>query len=145
MRWKLAITFALLGTAATAMGDFGTEDEAREIASELTQIIQSGGVDAGIAAMHDPARPFVATNMGVHILEHGILVADNREPELVATAYSDIPDLTGEPMWPRIVAAADTNSEAIVEWFHYETEAEYTYHCYSEWSVPGDVLVMVCR
>jgi len=145
MRLKLAIALALLGTTATAMNDFGTEDEAREIASQMTQIIQSSGLDAGIAAMHDASMPFSASQMGIHVFEQSIIVADNREPELIASSYAEVEDLTGEAMWPRIVAAADASSDAILEWYHYDTEAEYTYQCYSEWSVPGDVIVMVCR
>ena len=145
MRLLLAASLALLGTSATAMNDFGTEDEARAIASKMTQIIQSDGLDAGIAAMHDASMPFSASQMGIHVFEQSIIVADNREPELIASSYAEVEDLTGEAMWPRIVAAADASSDAILEWYHYDTEAEYTYQCYSEWSVPGDVLVMVCR
>jgi len=145
MRLILAASLALLGTSATAMNDFGTEDEARAIASKMTQIIQSDGLDAGIAAMHDASMPFSASQMGIHVFEQSIIVADNREPELIASSYAEVEDLTGEAMWPRIVAAADASSDAILEWYHYDTEAEYTYQCYSEWSVPGDVLVMVCR
>lgn len=145
MRLKLTIAAALIGTTATAMDDFGTAEEAREIASMMTQIIQNNGLDAGIEAMHDSSQPFSASQMGIHVFEQSIIVADNREPELIASSYAEVEDLTGETMWPRIVAAADTSSDAILEWYHYDTEAEYTYQCYSEWSVPGDVIVMVCR
>lgn len=111
----------------------------------MTGIIQADGLDAAIDAMHDTAKPFSTSRLGIHIFEQGIIVADNREPERIATSYADIEDLTGEAMRPRIVAAADTSSDAIFEWYHYDTEAEYTYQCHSEWSVRGGVLVMVCR
>jgi len=145
MRLLLVASLSLLGTSATAMNDFGTEEEARAIASQMTQIIQSGGLDAGIAAMHDASMPFSTSQMGIHVFEQSIIVADNREPELIASSYAEVEDLTGEAMWPRIVAAADASSDAVLEWYHYDTETEYTYQCYSEWSVPGEVLVMVCR
>ena len=107
MRLLLAASLSLLGTSATAMNDFGTEGEARAIASQMTQIIQSGGLDAGIAAMHDASMPFSTSQMGIHVFEQSIIVADNREPELIASSYAEVEDLTGEAMWPRIVAAAD--------------------------------------
>ncbi len=141
----LALAFAMLPLSAIAMGDFGTADEAKSIANEMSSIVQAGGVDAAIEAMHNPDMPFVGTQMGVHVFEQSIIVADNREPELIASSYAEVEDLTGEAMWPRIVAAADAQDEAVLEWYHYDTEAEYTYNCYSEWAVPGDVLVMVCR
>lgn len=90
--------------------------------------------------MHDANKPFSASQMGIHVFEQSIIVADNREPELIATSYAEVEDLTGEPMWPRIVAAADASSDAILEWYHYDTQAEYTYQCYSEWSMPGEVV-----
>ncbi|MEM9972032.1 MAG: hypothetical protein AAF762_13175 [Pseudomonadota bacterium] len=128
-----------------AAGAFGTQAEAQEIALQMSQIIARGGLDAGIAAMHDPALPFTTSAMGIHVFERSVIVADNREPELIATSYAEVPDLTGEAMWPRIVAAADRNGDALLEWYHYDTEAEYSYQCYSTWAMPRDVLVMVCR
>ncbi|MCU0905951.1 MAG: hypothetical protein MUF73_00580 [Rhodobacteraceae bacterium] len=140
-------TVAALAVSAPALasGDFGTDAEARAIAAAMTAIIQADGLDAGIAAMHDTAHPFSTSRMGIHVFEQSIIVADNREPELIASSYAEIEDLTGEPMWPRIASAADAKSDAVLEWYHYDTEAEYTYNCYSEWAVAGDVLVMVCR
>ena len=95
--------------------------------------------------MHDPALPFSASSLGIHVFEKSIIVADNREPELIASSYAEVQDLTDEAMWPRIVDAADTKGEAVLKWYHYDTEAIYDYHCHSEWATPGDVLIMVCR
>ncbi len=141
----LVIAALAFGSQALASGDFGSEAEAREIAEQLSQIVASGGIDAGIAAMHDPAHPFSSSQLGIHLFEDSIIVGDNREPELIATSYAEVEDLTGEAMWPRIVAAADATSDAILEWYHYDTEAEYSYACYSEWAISGSALVMVCR
>lgn len=141
---SLAAT-AILALPALASGEFGTDAEARDIAAAMSGIIRSDGLEAGIAAMHDPTQPFAASRMGIHVFEQSVIVADNREPELIASSYAEIADLTGEPMWPRITAAADAASDAILEWYHYDTDAEYTYRCHSEWAVAGDVLVMVCR
>jgi len=33
----------------------------------------------------------------------------------------------------------------MLEWYHYDTEAEYSDACYSEWAVEGTALVKVCR
>jgi hypothetical protein len=110
------------GTMAIA-GDFGTSEEARRITSQLTEIVSGGGIDAGIAAMHDPSYPFFSSTMGVHLSEQGIIVGNNREAGLLAASYEDVADLTVAPMWPRFMAAAD----AILEWHHYDTEQEYTY------------------
>lgn len=132
------------GTTSMA-SDFGTKEEARDIARQLTAIVQNGGVDAGIDAMHDAAKPFSSSVLGIHLFEDGIIVGDNREPELLAASYEEVEDLTGEAMWPRIVAAADAKDDAILEWYHYDTEVEYSYACYSEWAIEGSALVMVCR
>lgn len=111
----------------------------------MTAIVTANGADGAIDAMHDPSLPFVETVMGVHVFEEGIIVAENREPELIAASYAKVEDLTGETMWPRIAAAADGSSEAILEWYHYDTEAEYTYNCCSEWAIEPQVLIMGCR
>jgi hypothetical protein len=148
MRHLTSAAFAaatILSTPAHASGDFGTEAEAKQIAAAMVAIIQTDGLDAGIAAMHDPAQPFGASQLGIHVFEQSFIVADNREPELIASNYAEIEDLTGAPLWPRITGAADAKSDAVLEWYHYDTEAQYTYLCYSEWAVAGDVLVMVCR
>jgi len=140
------LTAAGILTAQPALAsDFGTAEEAKTIAGQLSAIVQSGGIDAGIAAMHDAGQPFSSSVLGIHLFEDGIIVGDNREPELLASSYETVEDLTGEPMWPRIVAAADVKGDAMLEWYHYDTEAEYTYACYSEWAIEGSALVMVCR
>ncbi|MEL7104694.1 MAG: hypothetical protein AAGM21_02155 [Pseudomonadota bacterium] len=145
MRTYVNAAALLAATAAHASVDFGTAEDAKTITSEMVEIIQSQGLEAGIAAMHDPAKPFSASKMGIHVFEQSVIVADNREPELIASSYAEVEDLTGEPMWPRIEAAADASGDAVLEWYHYDTEAEYTYNCHSEWAVPGDVIVMTCR
>lgn len=143
---KLALILTTtLAAPALATGEFGSLEEATTIAQQMTAIIQEQGLDAGIAAMHDNNLPFSSSQMGIHVFEDSIIVADNREPELIATSYADIEDLTGESMWPRIVTAADAQTEATLEWFHYDTEAEYSYSCYSEWAIAGSTIVMVCR
>lgn len=142
---SIACALTLCASSAFAGAAFGTKEEAAAIAAQMSSIVREGGVDAAINAMHDPGLPFVETQMGVHVFEQSIIVADNREPELIASSYAEVEDLTGEAMWPRIVAAADQTGDAVLEWYHYDTEAEYTYNCHSEWAVQGDVLIMVCR
>ena len=146
MKTKLitAVIAAFCAGAASA-GDFGSEQEAQDIAKMMSGIIQSDGLDAGIAAMHDTAKPFTTSTLGIHLFEDGIIVGDNREPELLAASYMEVEDLTGDPMWPRSVAAADAKTDAILEWYHYDTESEYSYACYSEWAIEGSAIVMVCR
>lgn len=140
----LIAAFGLTASIGTA-GDFGSADEARTIGMMLADIVAEGGVDAGISAMHDPSLPFSSSSLGIHLFEAGIIVGDNREPELIASSYEEVQDLTGEPMWPRIVDAADQNGEAVLEWYHYDTEAEYSYNCFSTWAEADTALVMVCR
>ncbi|MEO0388542.1 MAG: hypothetical protein AAF281_13630 [Pseudomonadota bacterium] len=144
-RTTLALAATLLGSPAVAGADFGSAAEAQAIAAQMSEIIRSGGIDAGIAAMHDPAQPFGSSRLGIHVFENTIIVADNREPELIATSYAEVQDLTEETMWPRIVAAADAKGDAMLKWYHYDTEAVYEYRCYSERAVAPSVLVMVCR
>ncbi|MDB2407879.1 hypothetical protein N9W17_05075 [Jannaschia sp.] len=140
------IVIAICAASPVFAGEaFGTDAEARDVAGRMVEIVADGGTDAGIAAMHDPIEPFTTSQMGIHLFEQSIIVADNREPELIASSYAEIADLTGDIMWPRITAAADVEGDAILEWYHYDTEAEYTYNCYSQWAVADDVLVMVCR
>lgn len=139
------VCLLLSASVAFADGDFGTENEARTIAASMSEVITTNGLDAAIAAMHDSSYPFSTSDLGIHVFEQGVIVADNREPELTATSYVDLADLTGDSMWPRITSAADAQSDAILEWYHYDTEAEYSYKCYSEWAQASEVLVMVCR
>lgn len=144
--WPAALAMlAATASPISASESFGTRDAAVALVDEMVAIIADGGVDAGIVAMHDPDLPFATSVMGVHIFEQAIIVADNREPELIATSYAEVQDLTGEPMWPRIVAAADAEGDATLLWYHYDTEEVYEYSCPSKWAVAGDVIVMVCR
>jgi len=148
MTRSLATLIAALGLAAGtahAGTDFGTDDDARSIASAMKAVISDGGVDAAIAAMHDPAHPFSGSQLGIHVFVDSIIVADNREPELIASSYAEVQDLLEKPMWPRIIEAANTDSDAMLKWYHYDTEEVYDYHCYSTWAEADSVLVMVCR
>lgn len=65
---------------AHAAAAFGTEAESFEMVDAMIAVIDADGLDAGIAAMHDPALPFAASALGVHVFQSGIIVADNREP-----------------------------------------------------------------
>lgn len=141
---RFASAMCLTGTASLA-GVLGTKEDAINIANELSAIVQSHGLDAGIAAMQDPDMRFSTSSLGIHLFNRGIIVADNREPELLAASYVDLADLTGEPMWPRITAAAAIDDDAMLEWYHYDTQEEYLFACHSTWAVAETVIVMVCR
>ncbi len=146
---KLGILTAVISifTASVAVSGtaFGTEADARKMATYLSEIIVVDGVDAGIDAMNDPDMPFASSAMGLQIFEGSMIVADNRAPDLEVTSFADVADLTWTPMWPRIVEAAHTGEDATLQWYHYDTETEYTFHCYSEWAQGNSVLVMACR
>ncbi|MEL6521217.1 MAG: hypothetical protein AAFQ66_09640 [Pseudomonadota bacterium] len=142
--YSLFLSF-LASLAQAGSGEFGSLEEARDYANQLSTIIREDSVEASMLAMHSPDHPFQSSPMGIHVFEQGIIVADNREPELISVSYEDLADLTGENMWPRIVEAANSKSEAELEWYHYDTGAEYSFACYSEWAVPDEVLIMVCR
>ncbi len=146
---KLGILVATLSlfTASAALSGtaFGTEADARKMTTYLSEIIVLDGIEAAIDAMADPEMPFASSAMGLQIFEGSMVVADNRAPDLAAVSYADVPDLTWTPVWPRIVAAADTGAHAKLEWYHYDNKTEYTYHCYSEWAQGNSVLVMACR
>ncbi len=45
----------------------------------------------------------------------------------------------------RAITAAVTKGDAVPGWYRYGTQKECSHNCYNEWSVPGDVLVMICR
>lgn len=83
----LSSVLGLTTMPAFAGNAFGTDAEARALAAEMIAIITDGGVDAAIDAMHDASKPFVNAAMGVHVFEQSIIVADNREPELIASSY----------------------------------------------------------
>jgi len=145
MRLLTATAMLLAAATAASASDFGTEDEATALVKKMSSIVQADGLDAAIEAMHDPNMPFSASRMGIHVFQQSIIVADNREPELIAQSYAELQDLTGDYMWPRIAAAADEASVAVLEWYHYDTEEEYSYTCHSDWATPDEVLIMVCR
>ena len=44
----------------------------------------------------------------------------------------------------RAIAAA-AEGDAVLGWYRHGTKKEYSHNCNSEWSVPGEVLVMICR
>lgn len=141
------ILSAALGLAgrADAGTDFGSAEQARALSLALVAIIDARGIGAAIDAMHDPDQPFAASRMGVNLFAGSLVIADNREPEMVAADFAEQADLTGAPAWPRIAAAADSGGDAVLEWYHYDTQAPYTYHCHSARAQRDDGLVMVCR
>lgn len=131
-------------TGPTA-GDFGTRVEAVTLAEELIKRIDRDGLQAGIDAVFDRAGPYAATRLGVNLFAGPVLIADNREPEMVAAPFDRTPDLTDEPAWPRIVEARRTGADAELIWYHYDTQAPYTYRCVVRGASSIDALVMICR
>lgn len=144
-RFFAAAVVAIFVNAPAQANDFGTAEEANALAEALVEIIEAHGVDAAVAAIHDPEQPFVGSRMGVNLFRGATVIADNREPEMVAADYSETWDLSGVPVWPRISAAADAEGDAVLEWYHYDTQEQYTYHCASRRANRDDALVMVCR
>lgn len=140
----VAVTAACPGVAL-ADGDFGTRDEAKTLAEAMIAIVDERGIEAAVSAMHDPDYPFLASRMGVNLFTGSTVVADNREPETIAADYSETADLTGSLVWPIISAAAQAGGDAHLKWYHYDTQDEYDYKCYSKKSGAQDVTVMVCR
>ena len=125
--------------AQDAADDFGTREEARALAERLVAIIDA-------EAIYDPAQPFLASRMGVNLFRGSMVIADNREPETVAADYAAISDLTGEAAWPRISAAASLGgADAILKWYHYDTQEIYDYRCFAMKADRDDGHVMVCR
>jgi len=148
MRYAIAIAACAIHAAASAAAasPFGTLDEARALAERLVAIIDEDGIDAAAVAIYDPAHPFVATPMGVNLFRGSVVIADNREPETVAADYAQVADLTGAPVWPRVSAAAAAGGgDAVLKWYHYDTQEVYDFHCYSLGAATDDGLVMVCR
>ena len=145
---KLTLSFAaiVLSAGVAAAGtDFGTKEEARALATKLVSIIDDEGVAAAASAVVDPDGPFRFSRMGINLFHGSTVIADNREPEMVASDYISVADLTGEPVWTRISSAADRQDDAVLDWYHYDTQEEYQYHCYSMRASRDDGLVMVCR
>ena len=140
-----AACLAALGTPALAGTDFGTKEEARALARALVAIIDADGISAAVTAMHDPAHPFAASRLGVNLFQGSVVIADNREPEMVAADYAETADLTGALVWPLIYAAAQVEDDAVLKWYHYDTQEDYDFHCYSMMAHRDDGVVMVCR
>jgi len=147
MSLKSVLTAILLLAAPSvqAGSDFGTREEAQRLASALIDIVEADGIEAAVEAMHDRDHPFVTSRMGVNLFQNSTVIADNREPEMVATDYSHIADLTGTIVWPIIDDAARIEDDAVLKWYHYETQEEYVYDCFSKRSMRDDATVMVCR
>lgn len=130
---------------ARAGNDFGTRAESIALADALVEVVEAGGIASAIAAVHDPMQPFAASRLGINLFHGSVEVADNREPEMVSSDYAETADLTGTPMWPLVTRAADVGDEAVLLWYHYDTQETYRYHCYSKRARRDDALVMVCR
>lgn len=144
-RLTCTIIFAMVPAAVCADGYFGTREEAKQLAEAMIAIVDDGGIDVAIQAMHDPRQPFVSTRMGVNLFEGSTVVADNREPETIAADYSEIADLTGRLIWPQVAAAARIEDDARLKWYHYDTQEEYDYKCFAKRSEVADITVMICR
>lgn len=144
-RTVFAAVIAALPSVALADGDFGTREEAKTLADAMIAIVDEEGIDAAIKAMHAPNSPFVRSRMGVNLFSGSVVIADNREPETIAADYSETADLTGALVWPIIAAAADVEGDARLKWYHYDTQEEYDYKCYSKAAETVDATVMVCR
>ena len=136
---------AFVAMPAMAGTDFGTKDEARSLAEQLISIIDQEGIKAAAAAVVAPDSAFRNSRMGVNLFRGSVVIADNREPETVAADYSTVADLTGDPVWPRIGFAADVEDDAVLLWYHYDTQETYEYHCFSLRAQRDNGLVMVCR
>ena len=134
-----------LATPLLAGSDFGTKEEAREIATRIVEIIDSQGMTAAAEEIISADGPYRRSRMGINLFDGTVVVADNREPESVATDYGDFPDLTGEPVWGRITAAADAEDDAVLLWYHYDTQENYEFHCFVKRAQRDNGMVMVCR
>lgn len=141
----VAIIAIASASAAHAASDFGSKAEAKALATALIDIVNTQGIEAAAKAVYDPSQDFVATRMGVNLFQGSTVIADNREPEMVAADYSETADLTGAYVWPIISAAADREDDAVLKWYHYDTQEDYDYHCYSLRAQRDRAVVMVCR
>lgn len=141
----LSACAGLAPVVAWADGDFGTRAEAKALADAMIAIVESDGLDVAVEQMHDPSQPFAASRMGVNLFQGSYVIADNREPETIAADYSETADLTGSLVWPIIAAAAEAEGDALLKWYHYDTQAEYDYKCYAKRASNVDATVMVCR
>lgn len=144
-RFVLAVAMAMAPAVADADGYFGTREEAKSLADAMIAIVEDAGIEAAIEAMHNRNQPFAGTRMGVNLFKGSTVIADNREPETIAADYTEIADLTGALVWPIISAAAAVEGDAELKWYHYDTQEEYDYKCFSKRSDAADATVMVCR
>ncbi|MEM8915977.1 MAG: hypothetical protein AAGC83_09070, partial [Pseudomonadota bacterium] len=141
-----AAVLALSATSASAGSKYGTAEQAQDLATQLIDIIDSGGIEAGVAAVHDQSGPFQATNMGVHIFADSVIMADSRDPELETVSYAGVADLNGVDFWEGMVTAANGNQNFETRWYDYDDDTqEYTYNCHSQWQTEGSVMVWICR
>ena len=146
--YSRALLFAsLLMTVspAHAGSDFGTREEAKKLAIALIDIVNTQGIEAAVQAVYDPDQEFVGTRMGVNLFQGSSVIADNREPEMVAADYSETQDLKGDFVWPLVSAAADRQDDVVLKWYHYDTQEIYDFHCYSMRAERDDAAVMICR
>lgn len=142
----VALYAVLLSGPIQAGVDFGTLAQSQQLADQLIKIIDADGIEAGVMAVHDPARPFAGVRLGINLFQGSVLVADNREPEMVAADYTQVSDLNGVAAWPAIVAAADDGgSDTQILWYHYDTQAPYLFDCFSKRASRDAALVMICR
>lgn len=142
----LAATLLILGgTTSHAGTEFGTAEDARALATALVSIVERDGIEPAVGVMHDPEFPFRESRLGVNLFRDATVIADNREPEMVAADYEHLRDLTGELIWPLISEAADGPQDVVLKWYHYDTQEAYDYHCFSLRAARDDGLVMVCR
>ncbi|ARE41373.1 hypothetical protein RGUI_3232 [Rhodovulum sp. P5] len=139
------VILAIAAVPAAAAPVLGTKEEGRALAKALVEIIDRDGIEAATQAVYDPDLPFVHSRQGVNLFTGSTVIADNREPEMVAADYSQTPDLTGELVWPRVWAAADIEDDAVLKWYHYDTQEVYDFHCFSMHANRDQGLVMVCR
>lgn len=144
-RHLLAVSAIFGASLCYAGSDFGTRAEAEELAHAVIEIVENDGIAAAVTAIIDPDGPFRHSRMGINLFGGSFVIADNREPETVAADYSETADLTGQLVWPIISAAADAQDDAVLLWYHYDTQEHYTYHCFSLRADRDDGTVMVCR
>jgi len=146
IRRGLAIfALSMPGLSVSAGTDFGTAEEAEAIATMMIEIVNAGGVDAGVAAMHDEKLPFATTALGVNLFDGSVLVADNGEPERVASDYAYTTDRQGTAIFPGLTEALSRGQTIQLRWYHYDTQEVYLFDCHGRSSELHDAHVMVCR
>ena len=144
LHWFMALVASCAASSLSASA-FGTKDEARAIAAQVIDIIEQDGIAAAAEAIIDPDKPYRKSRLGINLFDGTVVIADNREPESVATDYADFADLTGEPIWGRVSTAADLEDDAELRWYHYDTQEPYTFLCFVRRASRDNGMVMVCR